>query len=116
MRRSALDELGPFDEGYWMYMEDLDLCYRAAEAGWVTWYEPSVAATHLKAGTSGRYRSLRLNYAFHYGMARFYRRHYARGHGRAFNAAIYSGIGAKLAVAVTRSAFNRRVLGRAAGA
>ena len=42
MRRSALDELGPFDEGYWMYMEDLDLCYRAAEAGWVTWYEPSV--------------------------------------------------------------------------
>ena len=30
MRRSALDEIGLFDEGYWMYMEDLDLCYRAA--------------------------------------------------------------------------------------
>ena len=82
----------------------------------MTWYEPSVAATHLKAGTSGRNRSLRLNYAFHYGMSRFYRRHYARGHGRAFNAAIYSGIGAKLALAVTRSALNRRVLGRASGA
>ena len=31
-------------------MEDLDLCYRSAAAGWVTWYEPSVAATHVKGG------------------------------------------------------------------
>ena len=41
MRRAALDEVGLFDEGYWMYMEDLDLCYRFREAGWSTWYEPS---------------------------------------------------------------------------
>ena len=60
-----------------MYMEDLDLCYRFAEAGWVTWYEPSVTVRHLKAGTSGKHRSPRLNYAFHYGMLRFYRSHYA---------------------------------------
>jgi GT2 family glycosyltransferase len=109
MRRAMLDEIGLFDEGYWMYMEDLDLCYRAAEAGWVTWYEPSVAATHVKGGTSGRYRNLRLNYAFHYGMARFYHRHYASGHGRAFNAAIYAGIGTKLALSVGRSAVARGV-------
>jgi GT2 family glycosyltransferase len=111
MRRRALAELGAFDEGYWMYMEDLDLCYRAAAAGWVTWYEPSVAATHVKGGTTGRNRSLRLNYAFHRGMARFYRRHYAGRHSRAFNAAIYAGIGAKLGISVTRSAVHRHVLG-----
>src|SRR5689334_22008147 len=62
MRRAMLDEIGLFDEGYWMYMEDLDLCYRAARAGWVTWYEPSVEAVHIKAGTSGHHRRLRLNY------------------------------------------------------
>ena len=33
-----------------MYMEDLDLCYRFAQAGWVTWYEPSVTVVHVKAG------------------------------------------------------------------
>ena len=33
IRRAALDRVGLFDEGYWMYMEDLDLCYRFAEAG-----------------------------------------------------------------------------------
>ena len=54
-----LDEMGLFDEGYWMYMEDLDLCYRVAQAGWVTWYEPAVKAIHVKAGTSGRTGGLR---------------------------------------------------------
>ena len=57
IRRAALDEVGLFDEGYWMYMEDLDLCYRFAEAGWVTWYEPSATVIHVKAGTSGPVRS-----------------------------------------------------------
>ena len=32
---------------------------------------------HVKAGTSGKNRRLRLNHAFHYGMFRFYRAHYA---------------------------------------
>ncbi|HWQ23968.1 MAG TPA: glycosyltransferase family 2 protein, partial [Gaiellaceae bacterium] len=47
IRRRALDEVGLFDEGYWLYMEDLDLCYRFAQAGWVTWYEPDVAVVHV---------------------------------------------------------------------
>ena len=51
MRRSMLDEIGLFDEAYWMYMEDLDLCYRARTAGWTTWYEPDVSVMHVKGGT-----------------------------------------------------------------
>ena len=82
MRRNALEEVGLFDEGYWMYMEDLDLCYRFAQAGWLTWYEPSATVIHIKAGTSGKNRKPRLNYAFHYGMFRFYRTHYAGGRSR----------------------------------
>jgi hypothetical protein len=107
MRRSALDEVGLFDEGYWMYMEDLDLCYRFARAGWVTWYEPDVAVTHVKAGTSGPLRSPRLNYAFHYGMLRFYRKHYARQRSVVTNAAVYTGIGVKLGASVTRTELER---------
>ncbi len=44
-----------------MYMEDLDLCYRARRAGWLTWYEPAAVAGHLKGGSSGPARSLRLD-------------------------------------------------------
>jgi GT2 family glycosyltransferase len=96
MRRAALDQVGLFDEGYWMYMEDLDLCYRLREAGWVTWYEPSARVVHVKAGTSGPVRSARLNRAFHYGMYRFYRKHYAARHNPLFNCVIYVGIAAKV--------------------
>ena len=107
MRRRALDRVGLFDEGYWMYMEDLDLSYRFAEAGWVTWYEPAVTVRHLKAGTSGKHRSPRLNYAFHYGMLRFYRSHYAPQRNSLLNAVVYAGIAVKLAAAVVRSALGR---------
>ena len=112
MRRRMLEEIGPFDERYWLYMEDLDLCYRAAQAGWVTWYEPSVVVIHLKGGSSGRNRGLRANYAFHHGMCLFYRQHYAAERPRALNATIYAGIAAKLTVSSVRSTFNRRVLGQ----
>jgi GT2 family glycosyltransferase len=104
IRRSALDEVGLFDEGYWMYMEDLDLCFRFAQAGWVTWYEPSVTVVHVKAGSSGPVRSPRLNYAFHYGMYRFYRKYYAPSRGKLLSAAIYSGIAVKLGLSVARNA------------
>lgn len=107
IRRRALDEVGPFDEGFWLYMEDLDLCYRFAGAGWQTWYEPSVAVTHVKAGSSGRHRKLRANSAFHLGMARFYRLHYARSHSRLFNLAIYCAIAVKFTGSAARSALNR---------
>jgi N-acetylglucosaminyl-diphospho-decaprenol L-rhamnosyltransferase len=107
MRRAMLDEIGLFDEGYWMYMEDLDLCYRAAQAGWTTWYEPSVEAVHIKAGTSGHHRRLRLNYAFHYGMYRYYRAHLAPERGPLFNALVYFGIALKFLASATASALAR---------
>jgi N-acetylglucosaminyl-diphospho-decaprenol L-rhamnosyltransferase len=107
IRRAALERVGAFDTRYWMYMEDLDLCYRFAEAGWTTWFEPSVSVIHVKAGTSGKHRSLRLNYAFHYGMFRFYRDHYAPRSNPLLNAAVYGGIAAKFASAAVRDSIAR---------
>lgn len=97
LRRTALDDIGLFDEGYWMYMEDLDLCYRLHQRGWVTYYEPRSRALHTKAGTTGGVRSPRLNIAFHRGMGRFYRRHYAPESNGLLDLAVYAGIGLKLA-------------------
>jgi N-acetylglucosaminyl-diphospho-decaprenol L-rhamnosyltransferase len=107
IRRSALADVGDFDEGYWMYMEDLDLSYRFARAGWVSWYEPSVTVVHVKAGTTGDERSPRLDVAFHYGMYRFYRKHYAPERNPLLNAAIYCGIAVKLALSMLAGAVHR---------
>jgi GT2 family glycosyltransferase len=112
MRRRALAEVGLFDEGYWMYMEDLDLCYRFAQAGWTTWYDPAAKVVHVKAGTSGKNREPRVNYAFHYGMFRFYRKHYAKNDNVLLRGAVYTGIGAKLGISLARSAINRHLLRR----
>jgi GT2 family glycosyltransferase len=107
LRRQALDQVGLFDEEYWMYMEDLDLNWRLARAGWITFYEPSVRAIHTKGGTTGGRRSARLEWAFHRGMGRFYRKHYAAEHSEAFNALIYAGIGARFALRLGAGAIGR---------
>ncbi len=109
LRREALEQVGLFDEQFWMYMEDLDLNYRLARAGWITWYEPSVRAIHTKGGTSkqGGRRAPKLEIAFHRGMGRFYRKHYAADHAEPFNWLIYLGIGLKLLLTLARNALSR---------
>ncbi len=107
IRRSGLEAVGLFDEGYWMYMEDLDLCWRVTEAGWTTWYEPSATVIHVKAASSGGHRSLKLNHAFHYGMHRFYRSHCAADRNPLENASIYAAIWLKFCVSAARSALAR---------
>jgi GT2 family glycosyltransferase len=103
MRREALDNVGLFDEGFWMYGEDLDLCYRFGKAEWVTWYEPTVTVLHLKGATAGKLRRPRLNYAFHYGMFRFYRKHYATENNVVVNILVYGGIGVKFAGSIVKN-------------
>jgi GT2 family glycosyltransferase len=107
MRRRALDEVGLFDEGFWMYMEDLDLCYRFAQARWITWYEPTVSVIHIKGGVSGRFRTPRLNFAFHYGMYRFYRKHYASQRRILTNGAVYAGIAVKFLWSLVTTSWHR---------
>jgi N-acetylglucosaminyl-diphospho-decaprenol L-rhamnosyltransferase len=107
IRRAALEQVGLFDEGYWMYMEDLDLCYRFKQAGWEVWFEPGVTVIHEKAGTTGALRSPQLNRAFHGGMLRFYRAHYAADRPMIVNGAVYAAIGVKLAASTLRAGIGR---------
>ena len=90
-------EVGLLDEGYWLYMEDLDWCQRFWHAGWKVFYEPAGVALHVKGGSSGGRRAAEQEIAFHRGMGRFYRRFDAPEHNPLLNAAVYAGIGAKLA-------------------
>ncbi|HEX5761516.1 MAG TPA: glycosyltransferase family 2 protein [Solirubrobacterales bacterium] len=99
-RTAAVRQVGLLDEGYWLYMEDLDWCRRFWRAGWTVFYEPAGVALHVKGGSSGGRRAPRQEIAFHRGMARFYRRFDAPERSPLVNAAVYVGIGAKLAVSL----------------
>lgn len=54
VRRAALDEIGLMDETYFCYMDDVDLCQRARDAGWRVWYEPGAEAVHLMGQSTRR--------------------------------------------------------------
>ena len=107
VRRAAIEEVGMLDEGYWLYMEDLDWCKRFWNAGWKVFYEPRGVALHVKGGSSGRRRGLKQEVAFHRGMGRFYRRHEAPGHPLALNLLVYLGIAVKLASSILRTLLGR---------
>jgi GT2 family glycosyltransferase len=107
-RAEAVREVGLLDEGYWLYMEDLDWCHRFWDAGWKVFYEPAATALHVKGASSGGRRAPRQEIAFHRGMGRFYRRFDAAEHNPLLNAAVYAGIGAKLAASLAITAVKGR--------
>jgi GT2 family glycosyltransferase len=75
MRRTMLDEIGGWDPGFRHYCEDIDFCYRAAEAGWERWYVPEAVVTHAYAAVIDE-RFLSRHTLWHArGMARFVRKH-----------------------------------------
>jgi GT2 family glycosyltransferase len=107
-RAEAVREVGLLDEGYWLYMEDLDWCHRFWDAGWKVFYEPAGTALHVKGGSSASRRAPKQEIAFHRGMGRFYRRFDAPQSNPLLNAAVYAGIGAKLGVSLAITAVRGR--------
>ncbi len=54
VRRDALADIGLMDERFFAYMDDVDLCARAGDAGWTVWYEPAATAIHLMGQSTKR--------------------------------------------------------------
>jgi GT2 family glycosyltransferase len=76
VRRTAIDQVGLFDEGYFMHCEDLDWCMRFRLAGWRVVFVPDAVVTHEK-GVSSRSRPVFVEWHKHRGMARYYRKFFA---------------------------------------
>lgn len=69
-RRSAFASVGGFDEAYFMYVEDVDLCWRLRRAGWGVRYEPAAKVVHEQGRSTSR-RPYRMLLAHHRSMWRF---------------------------------------------
>jgi GT2 family glycosyltransferase len=80
-RAEALDAISGFDEGYFLYEEDVDLCVRVRRAGWRVVYTPSAEVVHALGASMARAAELaRVEYQ------RSHLRYYARHNGRALTA------------------------------
>ncbi len=78
VRRRALEEVGPLDEGYYMYAEDIDWCHRMRKAGWRVAYVPQATVVHIGGASSAGYPGLEAELALcrDRSLLRYYRRHY----------------------------------------
>ena len=77
VRRSALESVGPLDEGYFLHCEDIDWCARFSLAGYQVLFVPTVKITHYQ-GSCSKQRPIRVEWHKHRGMLRFYRKFYAQ--------------------------------------
>jgi GT2 family glycosyltransferase len=78
LRREAIDEVGTFDESYFMYSEEVDLCYRLKQAGWKVRYTPKATATHIWGGTSKRIQEETTFLRLYKSRMMFFRKHYGK--------------------------------------
>ena len=103
VRLAAVDQVGLFDPDFFMYGEDLDLCFRLKEGGWKIFYMPAAEAIHIK-GASSRQQTSRMLFAFHSAMWTFHYKHYAADLSAFGNGLIWASIWGRWAYLRTRAA------------
>jgi N-acetylglucosaminyl-diphospho-decaprenol L-rhamnosyltransferase len=99
VRREALDEVGLFDEEFFIYSEETDLCRRLRRAGWRTQYFPAVTVVHHESQFSAGIPERRINEMWR-GRHRYWEKH-------------HSTLGARLAAILTGAQYALRALLRA---
>ncbi|HET7037214.1 MAG TPA: glycosyltransferase family 2 protein [Thermomicrobiaceae bacterium] len=77
LRREAIDEVGPLDEGYFMYSEEIDWCRRLKAAGWTILTAPAARVVHHGGRSTGQVSRAML-VELHRSRARYFRRHNPR--------------------------------------
>ncbi|MGL4362799.1 MAG: glycosyltransferase family 2 protein [Cellulosilyticaceae bacterium] len=104
MPRIVLDNVGLLDEEFFMYGEDIDLCYRIKEHGYKVMYYSEAMITHYKGGSSKKKRK-KIIYDFHNAMWLFYKKHYKEKNNVFTNVAVVMGIAFKYSIACLINAF-----------
>jgi GT2 family glycosyltransferase len=76
-KREVWESIGGFDEGFFLYFEDIDFCRRAYDKGWRIWYVPDSRVTHLEGvSTKTSFRKFRRPMFWHRSRRRYFLRYY----------------------------------------
>jgi GT2 family glycosyltransferase len=106
IRRAVFEQLGGFDEGYFMFAEDLDLCFRAHRLGFGIGFVDAAIVTHIE-GVSRKHTPYRMLVAHHRSALRFQARS-ASGAARLLLPLAAAVLGVRLGVAILREGLARR--------
>ncbi len=75
--RCVLDQVGGFDEAFFLFWEDADWCHRIKNAGLAVWCVPTATVIHAEGGTRGSGWDPRTLRSFHVGAYRYWTKHHA---------------------------------------
>ena len=122
VRKTAIENVGVMDEGYFMHCEDLDWCMRFHQAGWKIIFVPDVQITHV-GGVCSASRPVSVEYYKHIGMVRFYLKFFRDKYSFVLMWMVMVAIGARFAVRAVSNLYrplfpkyDRRALGDFEGA
>lgn len=107
IRKDALDDVGFLDETFFMYGEDIDLCFRIKEAGWKIIYYGKSKITHFKGASSKKQKS-KLIYEFYRAMYIYYKKHHANESSFIVNIVVYFGIFVLLVLKLFLNIFKKK--------
>ena len=105
-RTPVLKKLGGFDERFFMYGEDIDLCYRTTKAGYRIDYVPTTSVIHFK-GQSSRQNSRRYIKSFNEALYLFFEKHYSSKYSLFFRLVVYIGIYLRWGFSVIKLIYSR---------
>ena len=105
-RRIVFEKTGGFDETFFMYGEDLDLCKQVQDNGWKTVYVADAQIVHLGGGSSAKRRTKSL-INFYESMWIYYKKHFEAQHNMLLRSIIWLGIKVKMGVALFRNSLKR---------
>lgn len=105
LRRGALEKIGGFDERFFMYFEDADLCRRSREAGWPVYYLPHIEVLHL-TGASSRSKPHAI-WRLHKSAFLYHRKHGPHGPLGLYSGLVLLGLTARATVKFTISGVKR---------
>jgi hypothetical protein len=112
VRAEVFEQIGTFDETFFMYGEDLDVCFRAGEAGWRVTYLGDCSVYHVKGASSGIFGDsaimsrrdlalrVRMVKEFHRAMLIFYSKHYEKRYPAVVRGAVHAAVRLRCRIAV----------------
>ncbi|MEN6355772.1 MAG: glycosyltransferase family 2 protein [Armatimonadota bacterium] len=105
LRRACIEQVGSMDEGYFMYSEETDWCYRIRRRGWRICHWPGLTITHF-GGQSTRQMADKMLVQLYRSKTNFMRRHYGRVYASAFKFLLMLRTGVLLCAVGLRSALS----------
>lgn len=105
---TIIKKVGGFDEQFFMYCEDVDLCYRISQSGYKLIYLPTAVITHLKGKSGLSSKNRKIIWHFHKSMIIFYKKHFAKKYNFFVSLAVYTGIFGKYVLTILKSFLHKR--------